>query len=45
MPAKKKKQKQSGTGLYDKIANNVFGANLGLDEIHAPQWTNSGFHF
>jgi hypothetical protein len=41
----KKKKKQSGKGVYDFIANNAFGANLGKGEIHAPQYTAQGFRF
>ncbi len=38
-------KKQSGEGVYDWIANNVFGADLKDGEIHAPQYTKQGFKF
>jgi hypothetical protein len=34
-----------GAGLYDFVANKLFGANLKSGEIHAPLWTNKGFRF
>jgi hypothetical protein len=40
-----KKKKQYGEGVYDWVANNVFGANLKDGEIHAPQYTKDGFRF
>lgn len=43
MPRKKKKQK--GKGIYDKVANTLFGANLKDGEIHAPVWTKDGLKF
>ena len=46
MPRKKKgRVKQSGEGVYDWVANNVFGANLRDGEIHAPQYTKDGWKF
>lgn len=47
MPRKKKqtKQNQKGEGLYDKIANSVFGARLFDGEIHAPIYTKDGWKF
>jgi hypothetical protein len=48
MPPKKKKvnkKVQHGDGLYDWVANNVFGASMGHNEIHAPQYTEKGFRF
>ena len=44
MPPKKKKI-QHGDGLYDRIANGLFGANLKDGEIHSPQYTKDGFRF
>ena len=43
MPPKKKVQQ--GEGLYDRIANRLFGAQLKDGEIHAPQYTSQGFRF
>ncbi len=46
MPIKKKKKnQQSGDGLYDWVANNLLGANLSKGEVHAPQYTQSGWRF
>jgi len=36
---------QKGSGLYDWVANNVFGANLKDGEIHSPLWTKKGLKF
>jgi len=44
-PKKNKKKTQRGDGLYDKIANTVFGADLKDGEVHAPQWTRKGLKF
>ena len=41
----KKKPVQKGEGLYDRIANRLFGAQLKDGEIHAPQYTSQGFRF
>ena len=40
-----RKKKQRGKGIYDKVANNVFGANLKDGEIHAPVYTKDGWKF
>ena len=48
MPPKKKKVNkkiQHGDGMYDYVANNVFGASLRPGEVHAPQYTKDGFRF
>lgn len=46
MPRKKQGRiKQSGEGVYDKTMNYIFGSNLRDGEIHAPQYTDTGWHF
>jgi hypothetical protein len=48
MPPKKRKANkkvQHGDGLYDRIANGLFGASMGHNEVHAPQYTEKGFRF
>jgi hypothetical protein len=50
MPPKKKKKKAvkgkiSGSGLYQKTVNKLFGAKLGKDEYHPPVWTKKGVSF
>ena len=39
------KKPQEGSGLYQTIANRVFGSDLGENEYHAPQFTKNGFTF
>ena len=39
------RKKQKGKGLYDKVANKLFNANMDKDAIHAPQWTKKGIRF
>jgi hypothetical protein len=43
MPRKKKIQ--HGDGLYDEVANRVFGSKLAKGELHIPQYTKDGFRF
>ena len=47
MPRKEKEpiHQQHGGGLYDRVVNKLFGANLRDGEIHAPVWTSSGLKF
>jgi hypothetical protein len=43
MPKKQKKPDQSGKGLYDYIARNVFKSKMRKNEMHPPMWSKSGF--
>lgn len=41
----RKKDKQSGKGIYDWTANKLFNAKLRVGEIHPPLYTPQGFKF
>ena len=47
MPTKSKKvckrKKHKGAGVYQKVANKLFGSNLKDGEIHSPQYTKKGW--